>query len=406
MTGALIQLSAKTRHNKFLISAKPDLNVFNSVYIKSNNYAKEFFDLQSISEIDYNKKITFYIPKKSHYVHNIILKIKLPTLDIPSGSTFVSWTNSIGHAIIDKIECLIGEFIIDTHTDIYMEIHDELNKLNKNYYQQLGKYDSNVLLDNTNFTDYLYVPLKFWFNKDIKNALPLFLLDNNNVRIDVYLKDFQQLVVFDGNVAPTMKQISSMSLLVEYIYIEEQEIKYNLNNSVNSKEYIIEQVQSISNVMTLTQNKIVNISLKELNHPVSELIIIFTELESIENNDFYNFSKRTNNPNEKLQPLVKKIKLLIEGNERYIEQDESFYRLLLPDLNGKIIPNKFIYVLPFNNYNNSNVYSGSLNFSAIDTSNLILTMNDNINPCTISIFAINYNILKIKNKSACLEFIC
>ena len=39
--------------------------------------------------------------------------------------------------------------------------------------------------------------------------------------------------------------------------------------------------------------------------------------------------------------------------------------------------------------------SGSLNFSRIDNSQLSLTCMDNVKECSVNIYAINYNILKI-----------
>jgi hypothetical protein len=244
MTGAIIQLIAKAKQNKYLISGKPDLNVFNSMYVKSNHYAKEFVEIESSSNVGFGNILTYILPKKGHYIYNTILKVKLPALTIPSGSTFIAWTNSIGHAIIDKVEFSIGEFVIVEQDGLYMEIDDELTKMyNTGYNQLIGKYDSNVLLNNNAEVEkYIYIPLKFWFNKNIQNALPLHALSNSfnsqTIKINITLKNFQDLVIYDGNVVPDKKDLSAVSLLIEYIFIEEQELKYNIFNPMQ-KEYII-----------------------------------------------------------------------------------------------------------------------------------------------------------------------
>lgn len=410
MTGAIIQLIAKAKQNKYLISGKPDLNVFNGVYVKSNHYAKEFVEIESSSNVDFGNILTFILPKKGHYIYNTILKVKLPELTIPSGSTFIAWTNSIGHALIDKVEFSIGEYVIVEQDGLYMEIDDELSKMyNSGYNQLIGKYESNVLLNNNAEVEkYIYIPLKFWFNKNIQNALPLHALSNSfnsqTIKINITLKNFQDLVIYDGNIVPDIKDLSAVSLLIEYIFIEEQELKYNIFNPMQ-KEYIITQLQHVCKPVLTNSNEIINISLKSLNHPISEIFFVFVETESLNNNDYYNFGKRTVLPNEIPRPLPKTIKMLIEGKERYISQDESFYRLVLPYINHTNVSNKYIYTLPFSNKpENELCYSGSLNFSSIDSSNIIINMNSNIAECTLFIYAINYNIFFIENGLAGIRF--
>jgi hypothetical protein len=381
------------------------------MYIKSNNYSKEFFIVDSTTTANFGNTVTFYIPKKGHYIYNVLLKLKLPIL-IPNGdNTFVSWTNSIGHAIIDKVEFFIGEYIIDTQDGLYMEIDDELmNQYNSGNNQLIGKYTSNVLLEkNAEQEQYIYVPLKFWFNKNIQNALPIFLFSNpiysHTIRIDIKLKDFSDIIIHDGIDIPDTKNLLECNLLVEYIFIEEQELKYNLLNS-NKKEFIIKQVQRIPEALYGSSNSLMNISLKSLNNCISEILFILIEKNSLTNNDYFNFSKRTSLPNEIPLPLAKNIKFLIEGNERYIEQDESFYRLVLPYINHTNVSNKYIYTLPFSNEpENDLLYTGSLNFSCLDTSNLIIKLNDNIPESTIFIYAINYNVFFIENGLAGIRFI-
>lgn len=412
MTGSNIQLFAKNKQNKFLISGKPDCyNAFNKMYIKSNNYSKEFFIVDSTSSVNFGDNITFYIPKKAHYIYNIILKLKLPILTPNGDNTFVAWTNSLGHAIIDKVEFFIGEYILDTHDGLYMEIDDELMyQYNSGHNQLIGKYTSNILLDkNAEQEQYIYVPLKFWFNKNLQNALPIFLFSNpiysHNIRVDIKLKSFNDIIVHDGIDLPNEEKLLECNLLVEYIFIEEQELKYNLLNS-NKKEFIIKQVQRIPQALYGISNSTLNISLKSINHCVSEILFVLIEKNSLNNNDYFNFAKRLSVPNEIPVPLAKTIKFLIEGNERYIEQDESFYRLVLPYINHSNVSNKYIYILPFcNEPENNLVYTGSLNFSCLDTSNLIIKLNNNISESTIFIYAINYNVFFIENGLAGIRFI-
>ncbi len=402
MPASLIQLYGKTKHNKFLISGRPDMSLMKQIYIKHNNIALEYIDIKADGNVSFGNKLSFTVPKFGQYVNKMFLYVKLPQLsnNIPSGSTYLGWTNSVGHAMIDKIELLIGEFIFDTQDGLYMELMDEINIDNKNtgYNNLIGKHTSNVSLEKSGEIEQrLYVPLKFWFNENIQSALPLFQLFHHSLKINVYFKNFQDLVIYDGPTQPDPVDILDCKLGVEYIFIEEQEVNMILNNQPKT-EFVIKQIQILNNKSILNQNDTTTISLKELNHPVTQLVLAFRELEADNNNDYFNFNKIQTLPNEQLLPLVKDIKLLINGNERYKQFNESFYRTVMPYVSHSTISNKFIYILPFSkDPENYLEYSGALNFSGIDDCSLIITMSDSINQCKPYIYCMNYNFIKIEN---------
>ncbi len=407
MKGADIQLYAKNRINSHIITGKPNCNTFISVYRKMNNFSIDTFEIESNSNVDYGKTLSFYIPKNGHYIHQMFLKIKLPELEIPSGSTYVSWCNSIGHAIIDNIDFSIGEFVISEHDGFYMEIDDELyqNTSTNGKNQLIGKYTSNASLIDSDTDKYIYVPLKFWFNTDLSKSIPLFLLKFHELKVNIKLRSFDEIVVFDGLTQPSFKNIESVTLLTEYIFIEKQEIEYQLQNGPEYIEYIIPQIQRIKFPINFNSNQIVNVPLNDFNYPSSELIVTFIETDSILNNDYFNFSKRNLIPDSKLIPIVKSIKMLIDGNERYKEQNESVYRLVYNYMVHPNVPTKHIYTIPFaQNPSNENCYSGTLNFSAIDDPVLIFQANSNINESTLMVYSRAYNVFFINKGMAGVKY--
>ena len=57
-------------------------------------------------------------------------------------NSIISWVNSIGHAIIDKVEILFGDIPIDSHTGTWLEIWNEIKGGNKEINEiMLGKYE-------------------------------------------------------------------------------------------------------------------------------------------------------------------------------------------------------------------------------------------------------------------------
>ena len=92
----------------------------------------------------------------------------------------------------------------------------------------------------------------------------------------------------------------------------------------------------------------------------------------------------------------------INGQDRFTEKEAEHFRLLEPMKYGSTIPRKFMYNYNFGVYNDKYQPSGTINFSRIDNSNMLFKFNmdtseDQNNDIDIKIFAVNYNILRIKN---------
>jgi len=161
------------------------------------------------------------------------LRIKLPSLE-PYYHDDVEyyWVNSVGHALIKIIEVEIGGVIVDRQYGIWMEIWTELttplNKLN-GLNEMIGRSDSAVNLNNNKDLD-LYVPLRFWFCKNVGLSLPLIALQSQEVRINLTIRQYSELIIssdgspIDPNVFDGI-QIDYMSLETDYIFLEDAERK-------------------------------------------------------------------------------------------------------------------------------------------------------------------------------------
>lgn len=411
MTGSLIQLHAKAKQNNYLISSKPDINAFKYVYKRCNQFSYDYIDIYSNNSSFFGKTVEFIIPSKSQFIQECNLKIKLPELALPSGSTYVNWTNSIGHAIIDKIELLIGEYVIDTHDGLYYELLDELtyNKEPGNINSLIRRYDSSSFITTYVPSEYIYVPIRFWFTKEVSAALPIYLLTFHSVKIKVYFKEFSQCVIYDGPTAPSFSEIQECVCITKALYISDEEINLlKSTGETKNVQYIINQMQSVKAPRKCLSDQNVILNLSSINHPVTEMLLVFLEQDSINNNDVFNFGKRVLNPQDPREPLIQKINFKIDGNDLYILREESFYRKMLPYNHHTKVPNKFIYTLPFSQKPEElNEYSGSLNFSAIDKPQLYLETSSSLgSPIYPYIYFTNYNVIDIKDGILSLKFIC
>ena len=92
----------------------------------------------------------------------------------------------------------------------------------------------------------------------------------------------------------------------------------------------------------------------------------------------------------------------INGQDRFTEKEAEHFRLLEPMKYGAVIPKKFMYNYNFGLHNDKYQPSGTINFSRIDNTQMLFKFNmdtdeDQNSDIDIKIFAINYNILRIKN---------
>jgi hypothetical protein len=398
--GAILQLQAKGQQDTLLLEKQfnPNDNVFKSVFKKNTNFSKSRLDIAFNENVQYGKKMTAIIPKSGDLLSNLYFNFSLPPLNKTSGE-FAGWTNSLGHAIIEYIELEIGGVIIDKIYGEFMEIWDELSRKTGSRQGDdllIGKSDtSTVLKDNAlNGTQY-YVPLHFWFSKSLSQALPMIALQHHQVKVNIKLRNFSELLHYDGNTEPAHVDFNYANIVGEFIYLDDETRKYFAKQSY---KYTISQLQLNPVLSVNSSNENFKTSL-EFNHPVSELIWVAREIDSDDNNDWFNFSRRVPT-GDLVTPLLKNCNLNIDGLERF-NHSEFELRLVYPHSN---ITNKHIYVYSFAENPEDTQPSNSLNFSKLSDVNFYMTLQSGIPECRIFIYARNINWLIITKGMAGLAF--
>jgi len=406
MGGALLQLVALGSQDNYLVG-NPKISFFKSVYKHHTNFAIESKAQIFKENVTFGKKISCTIERSGDLISKMMLEIKLPAIGTSSN---ISWINSIGHHIIEYIEIEIGGLVIDKHYGSWMEIYSEFcipESLQLGYYKMIGKTDVFTNVSQKNSMK-LYIPLQFWFCKNIGNALPLIALQYHDVKINLKLRDFSECWysgssdgVMGSNV-PNELQISSCQLFTDYVFLDMDERR---KFAQSSHEYLIEQLQVniLNNVSE--KKKLENVCLT-FNHPIKELYWTL-QLNSINKiNDWNNFSNTVKDDSYSTdqEESLKSVVLSINGQERFQERDAEYFRLVQPFYHHSRVPKSFIYSYSFSINPESTQPSGSLNFSRIDNAHLTLKCVDNIKASNVNVYAINYNILKIMSGMGGLLF--
>ncbi len=431
MTGGLLQLSAYGAQDLYL-TGNPQITFFTAVYRRHTNFAIQTVAQYFNGNGDFGQKVYCDVDRVGDLMNQVYLRVRLPSL-IPYNYTNEQgdlveyyWVNSVGHAIIKIIDIEIGGVVIDRQYGLWMQIWSDLTvPLDKRlgFYNMIGKSDNPINLDNNKELN-LYVPLYFWFCKNIGLSLPLIAIQSQQVRFNVTFRKYQELIISsDGKpINPTTPiQITQTYLDIDYIFLEDEERKIFAQNN---HQYLIEQLQVYATSLTsngLRQDptdpdKMTRIPdlnqniMMTFNHPVKELfwVIQNTTVLSIYpygGNEWFNFSTEPykNGIMSGTDPMIK-AKILFEGQELFDTQDAKYYRVVVPFKRHTNVPTNFIYVYSFSTNPEDFQPSGACNFSRIDTQQLYMEISDQLVQPIITIFATNYNIINIAGGMVGVEY--
>ena len=307
MTGAILQLAARGAQDTFLVG-KSEITFFKTVYRRHTNFSIETIEQIFNNEVKFGQRLRCLIDRKGDLLSNLYLKINLGELKQDCNNNNHSyWINSIGHALIKSMEIKIGGLLIDKQYGEWLEIWGELTQNEEKrvgYFEMIGKTSDGLSTINRNKFKgplQLYVPLNFWFCKNVGLSLPLIALQYHDVEIIIETRDFNECYITNSGVklAPNNSYLS-MTLLADYIFLDSEERK---SFAQKEHEYLIEQVQhsTFNNFSPSSSN--INIPIN-FNHPIKELIWILKRTDIGEfktdpcncnniisyGNDWFNFS--------------------------------------------------------------------------------------------------------------------
>lgn len=443
MPGAILQLSAIGPQDQILIG-NPQITYFINVYKRYTNFATEFIELLYNGQIDFDKKVYCDIEPKGDLMNEILLYFELPNineiLNINTDENEFYWVNGIGNALIKNVNIMIGDNIIDNQYGIWLNIWSELTTpIGKKlaYNKMIGQIEGNTNFNpNNNGSLKLYVPQFFWFCKNLGSSLPLIALQNSVVRLNLTLRNINELIISKTGEKLTQNQMAQIhlisgSLYTKYIFLDNDERKFFANTRL---QYLVEQLQVIPNTLnimgrTLNEN-IVSINNYEhiipidFNHCIKELFWVIQKPEVIsiydENNElipyggnqWFNYTNQSYDIKSSINHngLLKRGRLIFEGKERFNNMDSEFFNIIYPYYYHNCANNfnNFIYIYSFSEDPENFQPMGSCNFSRIDNKSFYIEIDNTqkyIENPVITFFALNYNLLLIQGGLATIGYV-
>ena len=341
-------------------------------------------------------------------VTNIIIMVELP--DVSSytninGKKF-GYCNGVGNAIAQNITLRIGGNIIDQHTSEWLDIYGQLTVkpgCKANYFSMIQKYDD-ANYTTTSFTGgKIYIPLQFWFCRNISNrnsslVLPLCSTYNSTIELTLDIRNLSDVLVSEDGILTGMPNLSiiNSSLLIDYILLEEQERRQYI--STPNQMNIINQLQSfvydIGAGITET-----SFSLKSMRYPVIEIAFIVRRNDSQNANDYFNYSNQNSSNLINKKNPINSVRLIFDGSDRIKKTDANVFTLIEPSKVHTNTPlNQFIHIYSFAlEPEKIEQPNGICNFSELQEPLLHLTFTAPVAASTLYVYAVNYNVL-INNK--------
>ena len=396
MGGGLLQLVAYGAQDVYL-TGNPQITFFKVVYRRHTNFSLESIQQTFNGNAELGNRITCQISRNGDLVHKLYLQIKAV-----AGSTAIYLQPFYGYRMIKHTELEIGGQRIDKQYGEWMYIWNELTMdqgKKEGYYEMVGGNSVNKSVELENEIIDLYIPLEFWFCRNVGLALPLIALQYHEVKVNIEFNSMDSIratntndiLASSGLVQTTQEDFESFNatLWVDYIFLDTDERK---RFAQLSHEYLIEQLQ-FTGTESITANT-VKASRLSFNHPCKELVwVVRPEPDTTDCNvNWNNFTNAADN-NTISSNLITRAKLQLNGNDRFAERDGKYFSLVQPYQHHNNIPvNQGINVYSFALKPEEHQPSGTLNMSRIDTAQLQIKSSKS---GELFVYAVNYNVLRI-----------
>ena len=450
------------------LTGNPQITFFKVVYRRHTNFAVEAIEQTFNGQVDFGKRVTATISRNGDLIQQMYLEVVLPIVTT-AGSTSNVWTYGIGNAMISKAEIEIGGQLIDRQYGDWMNVWTELtvpagkrmgydvmvgNLINggSTFGSTFGAGTSDQVGGLSSAVNQrLYVPFQFWFNRNPGLALPLIALQYHEVKLNLELYSYNNLV--NTSAAPASFSMTLCKLWVDYVYLDTDERR---RFAQVSHEYLIEQVQFTGAQTIPKQTTNQNITLN-FNHPVKELIWNHvsathnTAGTTAGNNCWFNYSGENSNNSGSTTTWVvgsgcdsfQTGLLQLNGHDRFYVRNADYFRKVQNYEHHHRVPRvgceyvgqdgadnaaanislgvapmdalrkQYIYTYSFALSPEEHQPSGTCNFSRIDNAILQLTYAWNSGTAgydtngrtyqsaaqydsfNLNIYAVNYNVLRI-----------
>ena len=296
----------------------PEYTYFIKNFQKHSNFAPFFVDLDVEGEVEFGNTIRCTIPQdQGDLLKTVSLKFELSEIqqNLLGGIAGIGYVESIGHAIIEYAELIIGGEVVQRIPSDFLAIYSDnyvtqtkQNNLSKLIGKQPKELSGTPVCDNI-ISGYLgfatqkqkfFVDIPFYFHNNPELAIPICAIDKQEIEIVIKLRKRDDCVFghssstpadsdnvrYLGDYVTTKGLIQNTKINIEMISLNEQEKEQFINTS---KDYIITQIQESKQVIPQDPNidSIVDVKHNlEFKNPVKELFFIIQRIRKVVSGHF------------------------------------------------------------------------------------------------------------------------
>ena len=363
MSAALIDLVSKGAQDVY-ITGEPQVSFFHQNYKRHTNFSIKPERLDYVGTFGPGNEVVVPLRTKG----DLLSYIWVEATDIgatddsdtgffkTSDTTTTEFSLWIGGQEVTKLDSL---FIQGVHNVLYK--------------QDQAKASCAVTLDEvpenavgvSQYADHYMIP--FFFSEDWTKSLPLTALQFHQVELRIKCRS--------GTFTPG----STPKVYGTYVYLDTEEREMVVNHE---HELLITQTQY--QPMTASD---VDVDLTYFNHPVKALHVVSSIADNTTWFTNWSFDDST---------------LYINGTPLFENTSATYHHTVVPEMHCSILaPNVLnttsTFTWPFCLTMNKSQPTGSLNFSRIDNAKLVLNGTTNRLGAIVRTYAVNYNILRIKD---------
>lgn len=437
-----IQLETSGPQDAFFTD-DPEYTYFIKNFEKHANFAPFMTDLDVHGDLEFGNTLRCTIPQnQGDLIKTISFKISLGAIDqtiksaLHANTTSVNWNESIGHAMIEHVELLIGGKVIQRLTSDFLAIYFD-NYVTQTKQHCLAKLVgkppeelSGTSAISTSIGGYLsssaqnlFVDVPFYFYNNPELAIPICAIDKQEVEVVVKLRDIDECIhsirsdsPYNGYILYTglkpKNLIKSFKVTTEMISLTDKEKKYI---KTTPKDYTITQIQESRSQIEQSSDLnpvVIKHKLRFVN-PVKELFFIIKGTRKTVDG-FYNATFDYDNSYRDIDSVyinyenLKKLELQLDDS--YPIEGASGEYINLRAVQSGIHHSRTQLFRRYYSYSFAlepeRWYpTGQVNFSLIKDQDLKLTLNAE-DECKreLRVLAHSYNILRIENGTAITLF--
>ena len=369
MSGPLVELVSKGVQDVYL-TGEPQVSFYRQNYKRHTNFAVRPQELNYIGTFGANNEVTIKVPSKGDLLS--YLWIEAPGIRETSNNTTGIYANN--DSSLFEFNLFIGGQKVVSFDSLYLQgVHDLL-------YQSSESRGTCAVTTNTrkaNAEGYSgsgadHVVLPFFFSQEWTKCLPLVAMQYHEVELRIKCRSN-----FTAGATP--------KVWANYVYLDTDERDYFVNND---HELLIEQVQSV-----LAESTDTEFDLSYFNHPVKAVHLVSGKATNSSWASEYNFKDSS---------------MYINGTTLFDTTSNIYHHNVVHEMHTEMMSDAAldkapVFSWPFCLNMAKCQPSGTLNFSRIDNAKLTVT-NPTGGNALHRVYAVNYNILRIKKGMAGVAF--